>query len=323
MKHFKSIASCLLTLFLLLGLLSGCTGPTKETQDEPDKSASDERITVTDMAGRSITLDKPAERVVALAPADCEILYAIGAGSTLVGRGEYCDYPEEVNEAPSVEAGSGMNIESVLALEPQVVLMPKMNQTVEQVETLETAGIHVVMIDANNLETVYDAIVLIGDVTGKTMEAEQLVSSMKEGFQKIQKRSGEAGRAEGESIYFEVSPLAEGLWAAGSGTFMDEIASMLGFRNAFQDVDGWKEISEEQVMERNPDYIVTVAMYFGEGPEPTEEIKSRAGWDELKAIQENHVFKLENDIMVRPGPRLLEAAKTLEELMIPGQDAAA
>lgn len=318
MKHVKRNISYAFALFMLIGLLNGCSAP---TENESGKPASDESIVLSDMTGRNVTLDKPADKIVALAPADCEILYAIGAGDTLIGRGEYCDYPKEVRDVPSVEAGNNMNVESVLALKPQVVLMPKMNQTVEQVETLEKAGVNVVVIDANTLEEVYDAILLIGEVTGKEKEAEQLNSKMKDGFKEIQEKGSK--RNEGETVYFEVSPLENGLWAAGSGTFMDEIASMLGLKNAFQDVVGWKEISEEQVMERNPDYIVTVAMYFGEGPEPAEEIKLRTGWEKLKAIQEDHVFQIGDDAMVRPGPRLLDAAKMLEGLIEPSQNAAA
>ena len=88
------------------------------------------------MTGRKITLDKPAEKIVVLSAADCEILYAIGAGDKLVGRGEYCDYPEEVNSIPSVESGMETNIEQIIALNPQVVIMSKMAQSKEHAETL-------------------------------------------------------------------------------------------------------------------------------------------------------------------------------------------
>ena len=78
-------------------------------------------VTVTDMAGREITLDAPATKVVALTASDCEILAALGAEDTLVGRGEYCDYPESVLEVPAVQSGADTNLEQIIALEPQVV----------------------------------------------------------------------------------------------------------------------------------------------------------------------------------------------------------
>ena len=94
-------------------------------------------VTVTDMMGREISLSAPASRVVALTAADCEILCALGCEDALVGRGEYCDYPASVLEKPSVQSGYETNIEQIIALEPQVVLMATMAQTVEQVEQLD------------------------------------------------------------------------------------------------------------------------------------------------------------------------------------------
>ena len=120
--------------------------------------------------------------------------------------------------------------------------------------------------------------------------------------------------------YFEVSPLEFGLWTAGDNTFMQEIATMLGYENAFADVDGWGEISEEQVLSRDPDTIVTVAMYFGEGPKPDEEIAGRTGWDELKAVKEKRIFMANSDEFSRPGPRLADGAEALFDFFYPDHD---
>ena len=269
-------------------------------------------ITVTDMTGREVTLEEPAERVVALSAADCEILYALGAGDLLVGRGEYCDYPEEVLEIPSVESGYETNIEQIIALEPQVLLMSSMAQTTEQVEALENAGIHVVVSDAQDIEGVYESLAIIGKLTGKEKEAEEITESMKESFAELEEQ---AKGQEGGTVYFEVSPLEYGLWAAGKGTFMNEIAEMIGLENIFADVDGWGEVSEEQVIERDPDYIVTITMYFGEGPTPEEEIMSRQGWDQITAVQNGEILNLQNNELSRPVPRLVDGAKMLYEFV--------
>ena len=264
-------------------------------------------VTVTDMTGREITLSEPATRIVALTAADCEILCALGCGDALVGRGEYCDYPASVLEVPSVESGYTTNIEQIIALEPQVVLMGTMAQTEEQVQALSDAGIQVVVSDAQNIEGVYTAIRMIGALMGKDAEAEQMIAGMQETF------AGIAAGAEntGKTVYFEVSPLQWGLWTAGANTFMDELATMCGLTNAFADVDGWGQISEEQVIERDPDYIVTITMYYGEGPTPVEEIKSRAGWEGLKAVVNDDILNADSNEISRPGPRLQEAAETL------------
>lgn len=264
-------------------------------------------VTVTDMAGREIALDAPATKVVALTASDCEILAALGAEDTLVGRGEYCDYPESVLEVPAVQSGADTNLEQIIALEPQVVIMAKMAQTEEQVAALEEAGIRVVVSDAQDIEGVYTAIRLIGALVGRNDEAEAMVADMQSAFADIAAKSENTGK----TVYFEVSPLQWGLWTAGKGTFMDELATMCGLTNAFADVEGWAEISEEQVLERDPDYIVTISMYYGEGPTPVEEIKSRAGWDVLKAVQNDAIFNADSNEVSRPGPRLKDAAEAL------------
>ncbi|MBR3743302.1 MAG: ABC transporter substrate-binding protein [Clostridia bacterium] len=264
-------------------------------------------VTVTDMTGREITLTEPAARIVALTAADCEILCALGCEDALVGRGEYCDYPASVLDKPSVQSGYETNIEQIIALEPQVVLMATMAQTVEQVEALENAGVKVVVSDAQDIEGVYYAIRMIGALMGKDAEAEALAADMQAAFAGIAEKAENTGK----TVYFEVSPLQWGLWTAGKGTFMDELATLCGLTNAFADVDGWAAISEEQVLERDPDYIVTITMYYGEGPTPVEEIKGRPGWDALKAVQNDDILNADSNEISRPGPRLTDAAETL------------
>lgn len=260
-----------------------------------------------DMYGREVVLDAPATRIVALAPSDCEILCALGAEDLLVGRGAYCDYPESILDVPVVETGENTNLEQIIALQPQVVLMADMAQTAEQVQALEDAGIRVVLSDANDIEGVYTAIRMIGQLTGLEGEAEALVADMQATFDGIAAQSEETGK----TVYFEVSPLEYGLWTAGANTFMDELASLCGLTNAFADVEGWAAISEEQVLERDPDYIVTISMYYGEGPTPVEEIMGRAGWEGLTAIQNGDVFNADSNEISRPGPRLKDAALAL------------
>ena len=326
----NQILALLLAAVMLLAVLTGCAAKAEPAQDEPAQTetvpeteeatpAEEEpeaedtasTVTLTDMTGREITLDAPAERVVALTAADCEILYALGAGDLLVGRGEYCDYPAEVLDVPSVQSGYETNIEQIIALEPQVLLMSTMAQTEEQVQQLEAAGIHVVVSDAQDIEGTYTAINMIGTLTGKQAEAASIVESMQKTFDEIKANAGDGTK----TVYFEVSPLQYGLWTAGSGTFMDEIANMLGLTNCFADVTGWGEISEEQVLERNPDYIVTISMYYGEGPTPEEEILSRTGWENVTAVKDGKILNLQNNELSRPSPRLADGAKAMYDFV--------
>ena len=286
----RKMLSLLLAVLLALCLSGACAESTP--------------VTVTDMYGREITLSQPAERIVALTPSDCEILCALGGESLLVGRGMYCDYPETITAVPVVQSGAETNIEEILALEPEVVLMSDMSQTMEQADMLEKNGVPVVISDANDIAGVYTAIRMIGALTGRDAQAEALIADMQATFDEIAAKS----QASGRTVYFEVSPLQYGLWAAGRNTFMDELAAMCGLTNAFADVDGWSAVSEEQVLARDPDYIVTIAMYFGEGPTPVEEIMGRTGWDSLKAVANGHILNADSNAISRPGPRLKDAA---------------
>ena len=333
MKKTRVLA-LLLAIVMLFALLAGCAAKQEPAQQEPaqtedtaaqqpeaEASAQEEEpaepetaepaVTLTDMTGREITLDEPATRIVALTPSDCEILYAIGAGDLLVGRGKYCDYPAEVLDIPAVESGSDTNIEQIVELQPQVLIMSTMSQTDEQVQQLEAAGIHVVVSDAQDIDGVYTAINMIGELVGKQDEAASVVESMQKTFDEIKANAGDGTK----TIYFEVSPLEYGLWTAGTGTFMDEIANMMGLKNCFSDVEGWAGISEEQVLERNPDYILTISMYYGEGPTLEEEIASRAGWENVTAVKNGKILNLQNNELSRPAPRLAEGAKALYDFV--------
>ena len=152
---------------------------------------------------------------------------------------------------------------------------------------------------------------MIGELVGKQDEAASVVESMQKTFDEIKANAGDGSK----TVYFEVSPLQYGLWTAGTGTFMDEIANMMGLKNCFADVTGWSEISEEQVLERNPDYIVTISMYYGEGPTPEEEILARPGWENVTAVKNGKILNLQNNELSRPAPRLAEGAQALYDFV--------
>lgn len=312
----KSIA-LLLALVLCISV-AACGGKNQEaasgqeTSGQETEDTAEGMRTVTDVTGRTFEVPKKVERVVALSAGDCEILYALGGGDLLVGRGEYCNYPEEALNVGAVQSGSETNIEQIIALEPQIVFMSKMDQTVEQVEALEKAGIAVCMNTETDIEGVYASIRVMGEAIGHQEQAEEVVAEMQNTFAELQEKVKDK---EGGSIYFEVSPLEYGLWTTGTGTFMNEIAEMLGLTNIFADVTGWAEISEEQVLERNPDYIVTSTMYYGEGMTPEEEIQGRAGWQDVTAVKDGQVYNANSDQISRPGPRLAEAAQMLYDFV--------
>ena len=279
--QLKKILAILIAALMLFAF--GCKKEAEAPAEKPAEAPApaDGSFTVTDMAGREVKFEKPVDKAVALTASDCEIIYAIGGEAALVGRGEYCDYPPEVMAIPSLTSGAETNIEQIIALEPDTVFLSMMAQTQEQVDQLEKAGIRVVVSDAQDIEGTFTAIRLIGQVLGKTEEADQIVADMNAIFDEIK-----ANRYDGtKTIYFEVSPLQWGLWTAGTGTFMNEVAEM--------------------------DYIMTITMYFGEGPTPEEEIMARPGWENVTAVKNGDILNLQNNELSRPAPRLAAGAQML------------
>jgi len=304
MKNFNNVLTRFMITVLSLVMVLGFMAPIAVS------GQNEEPITFTDMADRDITLDEPADEIVVLQPSNAEILYAIGAGDTIVGRGEYVDYPvEEVEDIPTVGTGENTNIEEIIALNPDIVITTTMGQAEDQLSQLEVAGITVIVTDASSIAEVYEAIELLGLIVGHNEEAEQVIMDMQTTFDEYTKMADES-EIENASVYYEISPLEFGLWTGGKNTFMDEIGAMLNLENIFVDVEGWAEVSEEQVLERTPDYIITTTMPY-DGMDPVEEILNRVGWDEVTAVKEGNVLQANSDEFTRPGPRLAEAVKTL------------
>ena len=282
----KKLVSLFLAALMLIGMVPAV--------------AENAAITVTDMYNRVITLEEPATRIVAMQPSDCEILCAIGCEDALVGIGQFCDYPASITSLPVVQSGKNTNIKEILALNPQVVLMNDMSQSEDQVKQLEENGVKVVISSTTDIESVYTAIRMIGTLMGKDENAEALIADMKATCDEIRAKS------EGieKTVYFEISPPPY-LYSCGSSSFTHELAEICGLKNIFGDQpDAWLMISDEQVIERNPDYII---LMNGMGAEGIEEIQSRDGWGDINAIKDKNIYYDGTSMMTRPGPRLKDA----------------
>lgn len=264
--------------------------------------------TVKDSTGLSVTFEKAPERIVSLLPSDTEILFDLGLNDKIQAVSEFDNYPAEAKSKTHLSTGEKLNLEQLIALKPDVVFMAKMGQTKEQVQKLTDAGVKVVVTDAQNIDGISEVIKLVGEVTGTETKADEIVTAMQK---KLSDIKAKVPKGEQKAVYFEVSPLEYGLWTSGKNTFMDEIAAMLNLKNAFADTDGWAEISEEQVISRNPDYIVTTSgtEYGVNGP--VKEILSRKGWDTIAAVKNQKVFQADSDMLTRTSPRLADGVQQL------------
>lgn len=252
------------------------------------------------------------ERIVSLTPSNTEILYALGAGDKIIAVSEYCNYPDDTADKTKLPTGEKLDIENLISLKPDLVISGYMSAMEDQFRQLEDSGIKVFVTEANNLSETYETIEAIGKITGREKEAKKLVKNMKDGFDKILK---EIEGKHSPTVYVEVSPLEWGLWTCGKNTFIQELIDIVGAKNIFEDVEGWAEVSEEQVISRNPDFILTTASPLTGIEDPIGEISSRANWSGLDAVKNGRIVMLESDMITRPGPRLLDAAKELVKIL--------
>jgi len=276
-----------------------------------NKISESNPLVLIDTAGKEVKLTKYPEKIISLIPAATENIYDLGAGEKLIAVDTYSNYPSATIELTKLETASSLNIESIINLNPDIVFMSKMGQTVEQYENLTNSGIKIVMVDASSIEETYTIINLIGKVIGKENEAKEIINEMKTEFENI-KNSVKDEKS--KTIYYEVSPLEFGLWTSGNKTFENEIMEILNIKNIFKDVDGWAQVSEEQVLVKDPQYIITTTANYGDF-DAVEEIISRENWKNVNAIKASNVYSINPDTMSRPTKRLVEGAKQLKNVI--------
>ena len=304
-------AICALTI-CACGSAPGATPANGTTEAASQAEAA---RSVTDALGRTVSMPDSITRIVALDPADAEIVCALGAGDLLAGRSAYCDYPPEISDVPVVASGAETNVEEILGLGPDLVVMSSMAEDSAVVDQLSASSVPTLVFEATTIDAIYENINAIGQALGREDGAQGLVDEMKGKFDHARELAAGRESAEAPVIYFEVSPLEYGLWTAGSGTFMQEAADLLGATNAFADLNGWASVSEEQVIERAPTCIVTTST----DEHAADEILSRTSWQHIPAVANKRVLAVPDDMFTRPGPRVADATVMLAEYL--GEDA--
>lgn len=250
-----------------------------------------------------------AERIVVLSPAGCEILFAIGAGEKITARTDFCNFPSEAESLESVGGfdGKTLSIEKIISYKPDLVYgAAGMHDFLK--ESCDQFGIELFLSTADSIQDVYDEITFMGKKTGSEAEAEKLVSQMKDGFKKIQKKTAKLSDKKRKAVYWET-------WNApymsvGAPSFINELISVSGGKNIFSDItdQAYPMVSEETILSRNPQVII---LPYGD----CEELAKRNGWQYLSAVKNKKIYNVNDDIFSRPGPRILEAAETLYELL--------
>ena len=255
-----------------------------------------------------------AVRIVSLAPSNTEILFAVGAGAQMVGRDELSDYPGEAQQVASIGSTYGaLNAEAILALQPDLILGADITSP-EQVQALEDLGLTVfVLANPVDFEGLFANLELVGELTGHSAEAQTAVSGLRSRVQAVTQATQGAARP---TVYYEVDgtdPTAP--WTTGSGTFQSLLIQLAGGQNMAEEMQGWGQISLEELVARDPAVIV-----FGLGPwVPTtaEGLAARTGWGDIAAVRQGAVYGIDANWVDRPGPRLVDALEAMAGFIHP------
>jgi iron complex transport system substrate-binding protein len=271
-------------------------------------------ITLNDGLNRKITLVGPAQRVVSLAPANTEILFAIGAGAQVVGRDETSDYPAGALTLPTIGGYSGFNLEAIVALHPDLVLAGGIN-TPELVASLEQLGMTVFFLpNPARLEEMYTNLETVARLTGHETETNLLVDSLKERVAAVDEKLQPLSYA--PTVYYELdatNPTKP--YTAGPGSFVDLLITRAGGINIGAELQGqWAQISMEQMVVANPAIIILGDAAYGETP---AKVAARPGWGTLTAVQTGQIFPFDDNLVSRPGPRLVDGLEAMAKLLHP------
>ncbi|MFE4430225.1 ABC transporter substrate-binding protein [Peribacillus butanolivorans] len=307
--RFSWISTLILALFL-----TGCGVTDVQTAKEKKDTNKTEEVkayTVTDDTGKKIKFDKVPETVVSLQPSNTEILFKLGLGDKVVGVTDFDNYPEEAKDIEHVSDSVNINAEKIISLKPDAVIAYTIGDETT-LKPLEDAGIPVFIIkSATNFDDVYGDIGQIAEVMGVAENGEELVKDIQNQITSVEEKIETLD--EKEQTYFEISPAPE-IYTTGSETFQQEILKTAGIENIFADQKGWVKVSDEEIVKRNPNAIITTATYVDDA---VDEIKSRKGWEDINAVKNDQVYLLDENIMSRPGPRIGEAVELAAKTVYP------
>jgi iron complex transport system substrate-binding protein len=249
-------------------------------------------------------------RIVSLAPSNTEILWALGAGELLVGVTRYCDWPPQARERAEVVGGFvQVDVERVLALRPDLVLLSSDLQH-ELARELVRRDATVLALNPVDLDGIYDAITLLGAVVGRSERAAALVGAMRERVRAIADRAAALPRR--PTVYVEEwpRPLRPGTGWVAQGV------ELAGGRNVFAVPPGRRKeravVAPAEVVAADPEVILAAWGGAGDRTNP-ERIATRPGWQAIRAVRAGRVHVIDDRLIIRPGPRVVEGLAWMGE----------
>ena len=300
---------------VLLFLLAAC-GPNAApatTSASPTSTAASSPAafpaTVSDFQDRSITIPKRPERIVSIGPSITEFLFALGAGSRLVGTDDFSDEPAAAKSIEKV-GGIKVNFEKVVALKPDLVLIVKFSDGT--IEKLASAGLLVLVVDPQSVGEVARTAILVGRATGEDGSA--LAATIDQKVQQVKVKVAAATTK--PRVYHEVDASDPAkIFTVGPGSYIHDLIEIAGGTNiAAKAVGAYPQLSAEEILRADPEVIVLAAAPYSAKP---EQVAARTGWSAISAVKNGRIVTIEPNLINRPGPRVGEAAEAYARLVHP------
>lgn len=292
----RSFAGVLL-LFCFLAF-AACKGGQANTAGAPARE-------MTDDLGRKVKLPLKIERAVSLAPNLTENIFAVGAGDRLIGVTTFCNYPAEAEKIPKIGDTMAPNMEAIIALQPQIVFVSTASQIESFTKTLEQQNITVFVTDPKNLEGVYRNLYQLGEIFGTEDETRRKIDALRHRVADVEARTATAADVK---VFVQISK--EPLFTIGADSFLTEIINRAGgFSATAQIPTAYPRFSKETALALQPEAIILSES--DDNTEPNEVFK------DSPAVKNGRIFKINADLLSRPGPRIVDALEQMAKDLHP------
>lgn len=302
------------TLAVSAMLLAGCgTDDTEKKETKTEQGAYPQNIK--DATGKEVTIASEPKKIITLSPYVTETLFALGLNDEVIGVTTNDNYPKEATTKEKV-GDFTPNIEKIISMAPDVVFIDETSISANEAgyQQLRDAGITVFAVPAAaSFEETYDDIELVGEVTNKEHEADNIVDTMEQKIEDVQQKIEKADVAT-RKVFIETSD-APDIYTAGSGSYMQEMFDLIGADNIAKDGGkDWYKIDAEAIVKGNPDVLIVQYDYV---PDIIEKVKKRDGFDSITAVKEDRIVQVDEDTTSRTGPRLADGLEEIAEAVYP------
>ncbi|MFW5986401.1 MAG: ABC transporter substrate-binding protein [Halanaerobiales bacterium] len=272
-------------------------------------------VTVRDDLGTEVTLEKEPERIISLAPNVTEMLFSIGLADKIVAVTDYADYPEAAMDKDTVGTITDPSIEKIVSLEPDLVIAAKINKE-EIISELRSLGIKVAGFDPTGIDETLYTMKQVGRLTGNSREAQKVVTDLHLKLSEIsQAVNSVLENKERPEVFYEIwnDPLS----TAGAGTFIDDMIEKAGGTNIGREASGaWPQYSLEMLLIQDPEVYISSPHSASHEVTP-EKIKNRKNYDKLRAVKNDRIYIVNQDIVSRPSPRIIDGLKEFVKAIFP------